>query len=152
MARNSHIQFFKEGVSMRLLHQEGLKKWIRNACRAYNTEAASVNFIFCSDKYLLALNKQYLGHHYLTDIITFDNSISESARLEGDIFISIDRVAANAKKFDVAFNDELHRVMIHGVLHLLGHDDKKAPDAKAMRKAEEEWLAKRFFLTRNRRR
>lgn len=103
-----------------------------------------INYIFCSDRYLLKMNKDYLSHNYYTDIITFDNSTSQG-KVEADIFISSDRVRANAETFKSNFRDELHRVMIHGALHLMGFKDKNAKDEKAMRKAEEFWLAKRRF-------
>jgi rRNA maturation RNase YbeY len=90
------------------------------------------------------MNKKFLHHNYFTDIITFDNS-SEPGKTEADIFISIDRVQANAKKFKTPFKDELHRVMIHGALHLIGFDDKNAANKKKMRQAEDLWLAKRSF-------
>ena len=138
------VFFFKEGVSFRLTHQEALKKWIVRACRENKATIIGINYIFCSDKYLLRLNREYLNHHYYTDIITFDNS-SARGFLEADIFISVDRVRANAAKFKTTFSDELHRVMIHGALHLMGYDDKNAMDEHNMRRAEDYWLAKRRF-------
>ncbi|MCX6274447.1 MAG: rRNA maturation RNase YbeY [Bacteroidetes bacterium] len=144
MNKKSPIHFFKEDVSFRLLKQEELKKWILLAFKKNETTVIDINFIFCSDKYLLKLNKEYLGHNYFTDIITFDNS-KENGIVEADIFISSERVMANAKKFKTGFRDELHRVMIHGALHLMGYDDKTAKAEKAMRQAEEYWLSKRNF-------
>ncbi len=123
---------------------EALKKWILLAFKENETAVLGINYIFCSDKYLLKLNKEYLGHNYFTDIITFDNS-KEKGTAEADVFISSDRVMANAKKFKSTFRDELHRVMIHGALHLMGYDDKTPKAEKAMRQAEEYWLRKRSF-------
>ena len=142
--RNSTIHFFKEDVSFRLLQQDGLKKWIRKAFKENKIDISELNYIFCSDKYLLRLNKEYLSHSYFTDIITFDNSTTK-VMVEADIFISSDRVLANAKKFKTTFRDELHRVMIHGALHLMGYNDKSASEEKVMREAEDFWLEKRNF-------
>ena len=108
-----------------------------------HTLALSINYIFTSDQYLLDINKQYLNHDYLTDIITFNNSTSNNL-LEADIFISIERVKDNAKALQVQFIDELHRVMIHGILHLLGFDDKTEHDKAEMRKKENHYLALRL--------
>lgn len=144
MNKKSSIHFFKEDVSFRLLKQEALKKWILLAFKENETAVLGINYVFCSDKYLLKLNKEYLGHNYFTDIITFDNS-KERGTAEADVFISSDRVMANAKKFKSTFRDELHRVMIHGALHLMGYDDKTIKTEKAMRQAEEYWLKKRRF-------
>ena len=139
------INFFKEGVRFRISHREALAKWIVKAFRENNLSAENVNYIFCSDRYLLSMNKNFLKHHYFTDVISFDNS-SVKGKVEGDIFISIDRIEANAKKFKASFNDELHRVMIHGALHLIGYDDKNAKAKKAMKEAEDYWLKKRSFV------
>ena len=88
------------------------------------------------------MNKEYLQHNYFTDIITFDNS-TEKKTVEGDIFISVDMVMSNSKKFKTTFQDELHRVMIHGVLHLLGYSDKNPKAQATMRKMEDRWLERR---------
>ncbi|CAN5509818.1 rRNA maturation RNase YbeY [soil metagenome] len=144
MNKKSPIHFFKEDVSIRLLNREALKLWIMKSFKENKLVVEDINYIFCSDKYLLKMNKDYLGHNYFTDIITFDNSTAKG-KVEADIFISSDRVRANAKTFNSSFSDELHRVMIHGALHLMGYKDKNAKDEKAMRKAEEYWLTKRRF-------
>ena len=138
------IYFHKENVRFALLRQEYLKECIDVALDHYGFEIETVNYIFCTDKYLLKLNKEFLGHDYLTDVITFNNS-EEKEKLVADIFISIDRVQANAKKFGTGFGGELHRVMLHGALHLAGFKDKSKADKKEMRKAEDLWLA-RFKL------
>jgi probable rRNA maturation factor len=101
-----------------------------------------INYIFCSDSYLLSLNQGFLKHNTFTDIITFDNSEDPSS-LEGEIYISIERVKENAKKYNVPIEDELSRVMIHGVLHLLGFKDKKPTEKALMRKKEEACLSLR---------
>jgi rRNA maturation RNase YbeY len=100
-----------------------------------------LNYIFCSDEYLLQINKDFLEHDYYTDIITFDQS-EVKGKIEGDIFISIDRVKDNAKTVGSTFTQELHRVLAHGLLHLTGYKDKTPKDAKKMRAKEEEALGK----------
>jgi len=142
--KESPIDFFKEEVSFRLLHSDELKRWILQTFKSHKKNVQHISYIFCSDKYLLSMNKKFLQHNYFTDIITFDNS-TEPGRINADIFISIDRVKANAKQFDSTFKDELHRVMIHGALHLAGFDDKNTAAKKKMRLAEDAWLEKRKF-------
>jgi rRNA maturation RNase YbeY len=141
---DTQIHFFKEDIKFRLLHSDELKQWILSAFRVNKKKVHHISYIFCSDKYLLAMNKKFLHHNYFTDIITFDNS-TEPGQIESDIFISIDRVQENAKKFNKPFKDELHRVMIHGALHLIGYDDKKPANKKKMQSAEDAWLEKRRF-------
>ena len=107
------------------------------------SEPGELSFIFCSDLYLNSINKEYLNHNTLTDIITFDNSPNQDSPVSGDIYISIERVRQNAQAFKASFDNELHRVLIHGVLHLLGYNDKKASDKAHMRKKEEAYLSLR---------
>ena len=97
-----------------------------------------ISIIFCSDDYLLKINQDYLNHDYFTDIITFD--YCEGNSVSGDLFISIDMIRANAEKFGVEFIDELHRVIIHGVMHLVGFKDKTDEEAQVMRTQENYWL------------
>lgn len=144
MKTNSPVQFFKESVRFRLNDQEPLRKWILSAVKSERFRPESVCFIFCPDNYLLKMNRDFLAHDYFTDIITFDHSPGRGL-LGGDIFISVDRVRANAKAYGTTFRDELHRVMIHGVLHLAGYKDKKPAQQKEMRKMEDHWLGKRKF-------
>ena len=144
MPKESQIDFFKEDVTFRILHSDELKRWILKAFRDNKKKVQHISYIFCSDKYLLLMNKKFLHHNYFTDIITFDNS-TEPGKIEADIFISIDSVKANAKNFNTLFKDELHRVVIHGALHLIGYDDKNDANRKKMRQAEDSWLAKRNF-------
>ncbi len=139
MAKEESIFFFKEAVSFRLKDQEKIKSWLRKAARKEAYRIKALNFIFCDDKYLLQMNKDYLHHNYFTDIITFDNS-TEKKIIEGDVFISVDTVRSNSKRFDTNFYDELHRVMIHGLLHLLGYKDKTEANKNKMRKMEDLWL------------
>jgi rRNA maturation RNase YbeY len=138
--KNSSIHFFKESVSFRLTKQNQLQKWIKTAAKKEKFTVDNLNYIFCSDKYLKKINKDYLNHNYFTDIITFDIS-TQKGKIEGDIFISVDRVQANAKQYKVSPVDELRRVMIHGLLHLTGYKDKTPKDQAEMRKMEDYWLA-----------
>jgi len=100
----------------------------------------SLTFIFCSDEFLLDINKRFLKHDFYTDIITFELSKSVKAATEGEVYISVDRVKDNSKQLSTSFNDELHRVIIHGVLHLCGYKDKKKPEQAQMRSAENRYL------------
>lgn len=108
-----------------------------------NLKKASLNYVFCSDEYLLQINKQFLNHDTLTDIVTFDMS-EKQYQLEGEIYISVDRVAENAAKFGVDYNNELHRVIFHGALHLCGFKDKNTTDKEEMRKQEDKCLRQYF--------
>ena len=107
-----------------------LKKWIEKIIVGHDFEAGEINYIFCDDAYLLKLNVAFLQHDTLTDVISFDNSLG--GLINGDIFISTERVADNAKDFNVSFLEELQRVMIHGVLHFIGFTDKTSEDQKEM--------------------
>lgn len=139
------INFFKEEISFRLANQRELKEWIAEVIKAKHFTLVRINYIFCSDVYLLKLNKDYLHHNTFTDILTFNNS-SEKKNVEADIFISYERVKINAGSYGTSVKDELHRVMIHGVLHLLGYEDKSAKDKKLMREMEDRMLALRRFI------
>lgn len=136
------IFFFKEGIKFRLSDKDKLRNWILKKLKLEGFELRNLNFIFCTDNYLRKINKEYLGHDYFTDIITFDNSVSKKMT-DGDIYISVDRVRINSKVYDNTFNDELHRVMAHGVLHLMGYDDKQKNQKIKMEKMENKWLADR---------
>ena len=115
------------------------KKCIKNASISEGYELSQLNYVFCSDEYLLEINKQYLDHDYFTDIITFDNS-EEDNQLEGDIYISVDRVRENAATFHTDFDTEMRRVLIHGLLHLAGYEDSSEALNTAMRAKEDEYL------------
>ena len=115
------------------------KRWIAGLLEKEGQTLEHLNFIFCTDKFLYSLNIRYLSHDSLTDVISFDNSIG-SGKIEGDIFISITRVRANALKYGVTYRSELMRVMAHGVLHLCGYNDKEEAEIKQMRRKEEEAL------------
>jgi probable rRNA maturation factor len=139
------ILFHKENVKFRLNYQKELRSWIKAVLIHYGYRANTINYIFCSDKYLLKINKQYLKHNYFTDIITFNNS-TERKKPEADIFISVDRIKENALRYNTTFPDELHRVIIHGALHLAGFNDKTKAQQLRMREAEDLWLGKRKFV------
>jgi len=121
-----------------------LKKWLKNVIQHHRKEGGNINFIFCSDRYLLGINKNYLNHNTYTDIITFSSSENNKI-IAGDIFISVERICENARSFNSSFNDELHRVMIHGILHLLGFRDKSSKEKFIMRQKENECLDWRIF-------
>jgi rRNA maturation RNase YbeY len=134
------IQFFEEDISFRIKRTESIRHWIRKVAEMHGNDIHSLNYIYCSDPYLLKINRERLGHDFLTDIITFDLSEEEKI-LEADIYISIDRVQENATNLSVPFESELYRVMIHGVLHLLGFDDKSEEEKLKMRKKEDACLS-----------
>jgi probable rRNA maturation factor len=122
-----------------------LRKWMQNVAHSHHFNIEHLNFIFCSDVYLLKINQQFLKHDTYTDIITFDygnNHFQKSKAITGEIYISVERIKENARKFKTSVNDELHRVMIHGVLHLCGFKDKKVLEKKAMRAQEDIALRK----------
>lgn len=140
------ISFFQEDINYNLKNKLKVKQWIKDTIAAEGYQLDELTYIFCSDNYLLKINQQYLDHDTYTDIITFDNS-SEKGIITGDIFISIERIRENAAKFNQSVTDELHRVIIHGALHLLGYKDKTAIDSKNMTQMEDKYLDKRAFNT-----
>jgi probable rRNA maturation factor len=133
------LNFFSEDVDFDLPRPLKTKKWIKNTSKSEGYEISDLNYIFCSDEYLLEINKQYLDHDYFTDIITFDNSEEDNV-LEGDIYISVDRVKENAETFHADFETEMRRVLVHGLLHLIGYEDSDESLKKAMRGKEDEYL------------
>lgn len=139
------VNFFTEEIKYTIKNKLLLKQWIKDAIANEGLKPSEISFIFCSDEYLHKINVEYLNHDTYTDIITFDNSEDENV-IAGDIFISIDRIKENAKSFLVKEVDELHRVIIHGILHLCGYLDKKPVDKKRMTEKENEYLSKRSFV------
>lgn len=139
------VQFFEEDITYKLKNKASVKKWITDTVKAEGFILKELSCIFCSDIYLLQVNRQFLNHDYFTDIITFDNSAGDGL-IVADIFISIDRVRENAAKFNVAMVDELHRVIIHGALHLVGYNDKTPADKEKMTLKEDFYLTKRSFI------
>lgn len=138
------IHFFVEETSFKLDNKRAIKAWIQLVFDIHKVTFNSINIIFCSDKYLLGINREFLKHDYYTDVITFPVS-EEGEWISGDIYISIDRVSENTKKLKLLFNDELHRVMVHGILHLLGFGDKNKADSLIMKKMENKMLSLRSF-------
>ncbi|POY37151.1 rRNA maturation RNase YbeY [Solitalea longa] len=138
------VNFFNEDIDIKLKDKSKLKTWIKNTIEEEGFKLKDINYVLCSDAYLLTINQQYLNHNTYTDIVTFDNSEKED-QIVGDIFISAERTQENAEKFNVSPATELHRVMIHGVLHLCGYYDKKPEDKALMTEKENYYLAKRIF-------
>lgn len=138
------INFFEEDITYKLKNKIAVRKWITDTIKEEGYRLSELNYIFCSDEYLLQINRQYLDHDTYTDIVTFDNS-EKPGFIVSDIFISIDRIRENAGKFSVTEAQELHRVLIHGALHLLGYKDKSTTDKKKMTAKEDFYLAKRSF-------
>lgn len=133
------ILFHHEDVKPLKIQKQLLKNWIKSVILSEGKKLGDVNYIFCSDEYLLEVNKQYLDHDYYTDIITFD--YVEGERISGDIFVSVDRVKENAGQFGVSFDIELRRILVHGVLHLIGFPDKEPDEKKLMTSKEDQYLA-----------
>ncbi len=139
------IQFFTEDLDYTLKNKQKIRNWIAETIKTEKFKRiGELNFVFCSDAYLLEINKQYLNHDTFTDIVTFDSSEFEDV-IAGDIFISVERIQENAVKFNVSETDELHRVIIHGVLHLCGYFDKRKEDKELMTSKENTYLATRAF-------
>lgn len=140
----SEINYFFE-TDFTLAKEADIKSWIIDTAEEEKMAVGCLNFIFCDDEYLHKINVEYLNHDTYTDIITFDNSTKDE--ISSDIFISVERVRENAALYDGGFEAELHRVMIHGVLHLLGYKDKTAPEQAVMSSKEDFYLSLRKFIT-----
>ncbi|MGQ0828507.1 MAG: rRNA maturation RNase YbeY [Bacteroidota bacterium] len=134
------IHFHAENIKFTLKNKSILKQWITAVIRKNKCKKGGIAFVFCPDEYLLNINKEYLNHNTYTDIVTFD--YTEGNMIKGDIFISVERVKENAVKFSKSFEDELHRVIIHGILHLLGYKDKTKAAKAEMTKQEDTCLRK----------
>ena len=137
------ITFFFENIDYRLTDKNKLKDWLADTCKEEGKAISSLIFIFCDDEFLLQINKEYLRHNSYTDIITFD--LSEDKSLDGEIYISLERVRENAKTYETGIANEIHRVMIHGVLHLLGYNDKTPSQKRKMKEKEDYFLSLRGF-------
>lgn len=133
------IRFASQDIDFELPQAENVKKWVSQVVRRRGKRVGNISYLFCDDEHLLGVNRQFLNHDTYTDIITFDYVVGDL--ISGDIMISVDRVGENAVKFGVPFVEELHRVIIHGVLHLLGQGDKSTAEAAEMRRQEEEALS-----------
>lgn len=137
------VDFHSTAVNFIPKSKSQLRQWIVDTFRAEKKALSSLHFIFCSDEYLLGINKEFLDHDDYTDVITFD--YGHDSEIEGEIYISVDRVRDNANSMGQNFDDELHRVMIHGVLHLCGYGDSKPEDKRVMTRKEDYYLNLRSF-------
>jgi len=140
------VRYFFEDVKFEYKDRRFNNSWLKLVSESEIRQLGEINIIFCSDPYILNINLQYLGHDYFTDIITFD--YCEGKRISGDLFISIDSVRENAAFYGTDFNEELHRVIVHGVLHLIGYDDHTEEDIAQMRSKENYYLELRKSLPR----
>ena len=138
------VHFFTEDTTYTLKEKNHIRNWIKQTIAAEGKKLKEINFILCSDNYLLEINQNYLKHDTFTDIITFDNSES-GVFITGDIFISVERIRENAQKYAASERDELHRVIIHGALHLIGYTDKTKAHKNIMSSKEDLYLSKRTF-------
>ena len=136
------IHFFSEDVDFALPDKTRIivTRWLNDVARTEQAEIADLSYIFCSDDYLLSINQQYLNHDYFTDVITFDHREHLSESIAGDIFISYDRVVDNSVQLGLCEEDELRRVMLHGLLHLLGYGDATSEEKQRMRSLEDKYL------------
>jgi len=133
------VYFHNEGVSLIFKNKKAVSSWLSSVIESFKKELGTLNFIFCTDEYLLTINKSYLNHNHYTDIITFD--YCEENKVSGDLFISIERVKEYSLKNNIEFNNEIHRVIVHGVLHLCGLNDKTEREKEKMRAQENKFLA-----------
>ena len=140
------VRYFFEDVKLDYKDRRFNNSWLKLVAESEIRRLGDINIIFCSDPYILNINIQYLGHDYFTDIITFD--YCEGKKISGDLFISVDSVRENAAFYGVDFNEELHRVIVHGVLHLIGYDDHTEDEIKTMRSKENYYLDLRNSLPR----
>ena len=129
------ISFFSQEVSLPTFDQRKITDWIKKTAAFYGKRAGDISYVFCSDDRILEVNRQFLQHDYYTDVITFD--YSEADIVSGDIFISVDTVRSNAEQFGQSYERELHRIIIHGVLHLCGQEDKTPEMRRVMTEKEE---------------
>lgn len=133
------VSYYAEEVKLPAIKKRETTAWIRSVAAVYGKKVGEVSYIFCSDEKILAVNKTYLQHDYYTDIISFD--YTEGKIISGDLFISLDTVKSNAERFGVDYNEELHRIIIHGILHLCGINDKAPGEREVMTQKENEALA-----------
>ena len=138
------ISYYTQNIEFVLKNKSLNNRWLKLVAESEIRRVGDISIIFCSDNYILEVNQKYLQHDYFTDIITFD--YCEGDRLSGDLFISIDTVMENAKEYGTEFTDELNRVMVHGILHLIGYDDSTEEEIAVMRKKEDYYLSLREVL------
>ena len=128
------IQFYAEEIALPAIQQEQIRTWVKAVATSYGKKTGDISYIFCSDEKILEVNRQYLQHDYYTDIITFD--YTSGSKIAGDLFISLDTVRTNAEQFAASYEEELHRTIIHGILHLCGINDKGPGEREIMEAAE----------------
>ena len=138
------IEYNYQITDFKLEHPDGVSKWLKSLIAEHDHRLGELSYVFCDDEYLLKINNDFLNHDFYTDIISFDYKLGKE--VNGEIYISIDRVRENASDRDLKFVDELHRVMSHGVLHFLGYKDKTEQEEKDMRRAENLALEARNFI------
>ena len=137
------VSFHSEQTDFSISNESQIADWLDSVCKNEGQSLTALSIIFCSDDYLLEVNRKHLNHDYYTDVITFD--YTEQNDVAGDIFISVDRVEDNAKSLGISFLDELHRIIVHGTLHLLGYSDKTADAKQEMTEKEDFYLSSRSF-------
>ena len=137
------VNFFSHDRRTNLRNRKRLKEFIQDLFSKEKRDLENLSYIFCSDKYLLEINTRFLKHDFYTDVITFDLSSGRNG-IEGEIYLSVDRIKKKKKKIGVSFNEELHRVVFHGALHLCGYNDKSKTQQREMRVKENEYLLKYF--------
>jgi len=135
------VNFEAENIDLPKIKKRETTDWIKSIAKSYGKETGEISYLFCTDEKILEVNRQYLQHDFYTDIITFD--YSEGDRISGDIFISLDTVLSNSIQYNTGFEEELYRVIIHGILHLCGLNDKSETEYQQMKEAEEKALALR---------
>mgnify|MGYP000908877320 FL=1 len=133
------IAYYAEEVKLPAIKKKAVGNWIRKVASLYGKRTGDISYIFCSDEKILEVNKQYLQHDYYTDIISFD--YTEGTKISGDLFISLDTVKSNSENFGTDYTEELHRIIIHGILHLCGINDKGPGEREIMTQKENEALA-----------
>lgn len=138
------ISFYFEDTKFEFRHKTLTRKWLKLVAESEICRIGDISVIFCSDNYILDINQRYLGHDYFTDIITFD--YREGDRLSGDLFISVDSVRENSVEYGTEFSDELNRVIVHGLLHIIGYDDHTEEQTREMRSKENYYLSLRELL------
>lgn len=138
------ISYYFQDTDFKFREKRRNNQWLRLVAESEIFRIGDISIIFCSDPYILDINQKYLGHDYYTDIITFD--YCEGDRLSGDLFISVDSVRENSIEYGTVFKDELNRVIVHGLLHLIGYDDHSEEDIAIMRKKENYYLSLRELL------
>lgn len=133
------IHFFNEDINQKLKNKRLLKSWINKVISEEEKSIGQINYIFTSDKFLIEINKKYLAHNYYTDIVTFNYCLDN--KISGDIYISVETVKNNSIRFNVTYIEELYRVMIHGILHLIGYNDSNDIEKQEMKEKEDFYLA-----------